>query len=174
MRTPWRGLPLAATIVLGGCGLVGGPGAGSVQSTSCAQFLSGGACDEQARLVASRHPGATQVDLTCTSPVCDRKGGSGTAVITLGNGAKVTEAFVYAGNAAPIPAPACAGLAPAVCRKAADSVVDGMPPSKAVLSITVTCSVAACTEARGDVEVSIRLADGSEQTSSFGWEGGLP
>jgi hypothetical protein len=174
VRARRLGVLLAAAVAVGGCGLGGGPGAGSVQSTSCAQFLSGGACDEQARLVGSRHPGATQVDLTCTVPVCDRTGGAGTAVVTLANGTTVTEAFVYTGNAAPIPAPACTGLAPAVCRTVADTVANDVPPSKAVASIAVACSVARCTDAKGETEVRVRFTDGSEFITNFGWEGALP
>jgi hypothetical protein len=161
--------------LLAGCGLLLGPGgdAGMLASSSCA-MISGGACTEQAALVAARHPGATNVDLTCTVPVCDRRGGSGTAVVTLADGSTVRDLFAYVGDPGPMPVPTCIGLAPDVCRRVAESRVNDVWPSKRVVAVAVRCAAAQCVANKGEAEVTVTLGDGSTEEGGFGWEGGLP
>jgi hypothetical protein len=125
-------------------------------------------------LAAARHPGATQLDLSCAVAVCTRANGAGTVTVTLGNGGKITETFSYVGNAAPVPAPTCTGLAMVACRRLAESTVDDTPPSKVITSIAIACSVPSCTADKGDAEVHVQFADGSEFLTNSGWEGGLP
>ena len=149
------GVLLAVTAVLAGCGLLPGAGFGpGFQGAGSCSMMPGGACQEQFDRAAARHPDATQVDVACTAPVCDRKGGAGTAVVTLANGAKVTEAFTYAGDPVPVPAPACSGMAIDVCRSLAASTVDGIPPSKSIRAISITCAASSCTRDKGDATSS--------------------
>ncbi len=162
---------LAVTATLAGCGLL--PGSAFRGAGSCAG-VPGGACQEQVDRAASRHPGATQVDVVCTATVCDRTGGAGTIVVTLANGAQVSEAFTYAGDPVPIPAPACSGMGIDVCRSLAASTVDGIPPSRSIRSISVACSAPSCTRDKGDADVRVRFADGGEFQSNTGWDGALP
>ncbi len=169
------GLLIAAAAVLAGCGLLPGSGVvtGFQGGGSCGQ-MNGGACQEQIDRAGARHPDATMVDVTCTVPVCDRRGGAGTVVVTLATGAKITEAFTYVGNPAPVPAPACSGIAAEACRRVAISTVDSLPPAKAIAAISVSCTESSCTSERGAADVRVRFADGSDFQTNSGWEGGLP
>jgi hypothetical protein len=173
----WRGIGatgLTVAFVASGCGaLLGGAGAG-VSSSSCANFTSSGACTEQADRVAARHPGAVSVDLTCTVGACDRRSGSGTAVVTMPDGSVVDDVFAYVGDPAPMPAPTCAGLAPDACRAVAVSAFAETAPSRRVIAISATCNAAACTATKGDATYAITFADGSQESGGMGWDGGLP
>ena len=160
----------AVAIVLAGCGLLGGS---SVSSASC-ENMSGGACDEQVELVSTRHPGATAVDLRCTAPVCDRRGGRGTAVVTMRDGTRVDDAFAYAGDPAPLPVPTCTGLPVDVCRRVAAGEADSIAPSRSIVAMSVVCSSAPCVAAGGEATVTITLGDGSVEQRQSGWEGGQP
>ncbi len=166
---------LATTVALGGCALLSGTasGPGFQGGASCAE-LSGGACQEQIDLATARHPGATQLDLACTAAVCDRAGGAGTVVVTLASGARITETFRYVGNPAPVPAPTCAGMAVDICRRLARTTVDDVSPSKAISAVSIACSAASCTADRGEADVRVRFADGTEFRTNSGWEGGSP
>ena len=169
------GMLVAVASVVAGCGLlpgtVSGPG---FQGGGSCSMLPGGACQDQFDRAAARHPGATMVEVACTVPVCDRKGGAGTVVVTLANGGKVTETFTYVGDPAPVPVPACTGMAIDVCRQVASSTVDGIPPSKSIRAISITCIASSCTPAKGDADVLVQFADGSTFQSSTGWEGAPP
>jgi hypothetical protein len=136
--------------------------------------MPGGACQEQIDRAAARHPGSTNMDVACTAPVCDRKSGAGTVVVTLANGTTVKETFAYTGNPAPIPVPACTGIALDLCRSIATTTVDGLPPSKAIRAISIACTASSCTEAKGETDVRVQFADGSVAESSTGWEGAGP
>jgi hypothetical protein len=162
-------LVVASSFVLTGCGAFLGTVTQTSGASSC-ENMSGGACDEQVRLVSGRHPGATQVDLTCTVPMCDRRAGSGTAVVTMPDGTTVKDVFSYAGVQGAVPPPRCKGLAFDVCSSAADGQVDGIAPSKVVVAIDVTCISTACTADRGETQVTITLADGSMHEGTVGWE----
>jgi hypothetical protein len=164
----------AASVVLSGCGIfLGGTVTGGLSSSSCTE-MTGSACGEQVERIAARHPGATQVDLTCTVPVCDRKGGSGTAVVTMGNGARLNDTFSYVGDPAPLPLPTCTGLPADVCRSLAESQAADAPTMKRIAAIEVRCTAAACTTDKGEADVKVTLADGSTMGGGTSWEGGLP
>lgn len=167
-------LVVASALSLSGCGLLLGQGLGGSTASSGCTGIRGGACIEQAEAIAARHPGATNVDLTCTAPVCDRRGGSGTAVVTLADGTTVGDAFAYVGDPGPDPVPSCFGLAIDVCRTVAASILDDTPPSRRVVAIEVKCSIARCVADKGETEVTTTLADGTKLESGFGWEGQLP
>ncbi len=167
------GVLLAAGAVLGGCGLLAGPVTAPEGPGSCANMPEG-ACQEQIDRAAARHPGVTNVDVVCTVRVCDRKGGAGTVVVTLANGATVEETFSYAGDPAPIPAPACSGMAIDLCHSLADDTVDGLPPSKAIRAISIACTASSCTQDRGEADVGVQFSDGSEFQGSRGWEPASP
>jgi hypothetical protein len=159
-----------SAVALGGCAIVG---SSSGMSASC-DDLPGGACSEQIDRAGARHPGATSVDLTCGVPVCDRRGGAGTAVVTLRDGSTVVDTFTYTGDPGPVPRPSCLKLAFAACQALADQQVDQAPPSKRIARIKVTCTAAQCTEAAGEAEVELAFADGSVTSGGSSWEGGLP
>ena len=163
------GILLAAVAVLGGCGLWAGSVPAPVGPGTCANMLEG-ACQEQIDRAVARHPGATGVDVACTVDACDRKSGAGTAVVTLANGTTVNEAFSYTGDPAPVPVPACTALALDLCRGIADNTVNGLPPSKAIKAISIACTVASCTQDRGEADVRVEFSDGSEFRVSQGWE----
>jgi hypothetical protein len=176
VRARLVGLLVAAAMALGACGLllpesVSGPG---FQGGGSCSELPGGACQEQLELIGRRHPGATNIDLACGLAVCDRKGGAGTAVVTLADGSRVNDTFAYTGDAAPAPVPSCTGIAIDICGSLAATTMDDVPPSRSVRAIAIRCTVASCTPQRGDTEVRVRFADGSEFVTSSGWEGGPP
>jgi len=170
-----RGLLLVtAAVVLAGCGLLRGSVRQGLVSSGCSNIQSQGACQEQVDRVAARHPGATDVELTCTAPVCDRKGGTGTAVVTMPNGAKLNDTFAYVGDPAPIPAPSCIGVPPDACHSLADSSADGVPTAARIVAIDVRCTTAPCTSDQGDASVTVTLGDGTKQQTSTSWRGGTP
>jgi hypothetical protein len=129
-----------------------------------------GACQEQVDRAISRHPGSTNVEVACTVPTCDRKGGAGTVVVTLASGDAVKEAFAYTGDPAPVPVPTCTAIALDLCGGIADNTVNGLAPSKAIKAISISCTVSSCTKDRGEVDVRVQFSDGSEFQVSQGWE----
>src|SRR5215203_6458687 len=122
-RATWCVLALA--LVASGCSPRIIDSAQGVAS-SCSGFASGGACQEQVSTVAARHPGATSVDLACAA-VCDRSGGAGSATVTMDDGSLARDAFGYVGDPAPMPVPACVGLAPDLCRQVATTQFAEVP-----------------------------------------------
>jgi len=159
-----------ASVALAGCALVS---TSSGLGGSCAD-VPGGVCSEQIDLAGARHPGATNVEVSCGVPVCDRKAGSGTAAVTLRDGAKVIDAFTYAGDPAPVPRPACVKLGLAECQALADQQVDQAPPSKRIVGVKVTCTAVPCTETAGEADVELTFADGAVISGGTSWSGGLP
>ncbi len=166
---PSLGMLLAVAALLGGCGLLAGSAQAPMGPGTCVGMLEG-ACQEQIDRALARHPNVTNVDVACTAPVCDRKGGAGTLVITAADGTTVKEAFTYAGDPAPVPVPDCAGIVLDLCRGIADNTVNGLPPSKAIKAITIACTSPSCTADRGEVDVRVQFSDGSEFQGSQGWE----
>jgi hypothetical protein len=57
-----------------------------------------------------------------------------------------------------------------LCRGIADNTVNGLPPSKAIKTISIACTASSCTQDRGEVDVRVRFSDGSEFRVSQGWE----
>ncbi len=160
----------AAAPLLAGCGLFLGTVTQRSGSTSC-ENMAGGACQEQADQISARHRGATQIDLKCSVPTCDRNGGSGTAVVTMPDGTTLNEVFTYVGVQGALPVPICKGLPIDACQNAASGSVDGIVPSKRVVAIEVTCTAPVCLVSKGEADVTISLSDGSKQESGMGWEG---
>jgi hypothetical protein len=142
-------------------------------SSSCSGFASGGACQEQVSAVAARHQGATLVDLECAA-VCDRSGGAGRATVTMGDGSVRRDTFGYVGDPAPMPVPACVGLAVDLCQRVATTQFSEEPPSRRVVSMHFRCAVAPCTDAKAETEYVVTYADGTTNQGSIGWEGAAP
>ena len=163
---------LAAT-ALAGCDILGAQVRQGLTSSGCAN-ISGGACQEQVERVAGRHRGATSIELTCVVALCDRKGGSGTAVVTMPNGAKLNDTFSYAGDATPLPVPLCTGIAFDICRNLAQAQADGVAPSKRIVAVEVTCTALPCTTRKGTADVTVTLGDGSKEQGGTSWDGPLP
>jgi hypothetical protein len=147
-------------------------GASSVSGASC-ENIAGGACSEQIEVLSARHPGARQVDLVCSVPVCDRRGGRGTAVITMPDGTRLNDTFAYVGDPNPPPAPTCVGMAFDICRSIAASHANDIEPSSRIVAVNVACT-GSCTANQGTATVTITLADGSQQQSGSSWSGGPP
>ncbi len=164
-------MAVAAVAFLAGCGLL--PGHGFQGGLVCEQMPSA-ACREQLDRVAAWHADATEVTVTCTLPVCDRKGGAGTVLVTLADGSTVKETFAYTGDPTPIPAPACVGVAPDACLSLATSTVDGAPLSKSIRAISIACTASSCTSDKGEADVRVQFGDGSVAESNTNWDGGLP
>jgi hypothetical protein len=162
---------LVVAAVLGGCGLVSGHG---FQGSAGCVMVPGAACREQLDRVAAWHADAAEVTVTCTVPVCDRKGGAGTVLVTLADGSTVKETFAYTGDPTPIPAPACSEVAPDACQSLATSTVDGLPLSKSVRAISIACTVPSCTREKGEADVRVQFGDGSVAESNTSWDGPLP
>jgi hypothetical protein len=160
-----------AAAFLAGCGLL--PGHGFQGGLVCEQMPSA-ACREQLDRVAAWHADAALVTVTCSVPVCDRRGGAGTVVVTLADGATAKETFTYTGDPAPIPAPACVGVALDACRKLATSTVDDTPLSKSIRAISIACTASSCTVDKGEADVRVQFGDGSVVESNTTWDGGLP
>ncbi len=164
----------AASLGLSGCGMfLGGSVAQGLTSSGCTLIV-GSACQEQVERIAARHPGATEIDIICTAPVCDRKGGFGTAVVTMGNGDKVNDTFSYVGDPTPLPIPSCTGAPLDVCRSLAAAQADSVPTTMRIVAIAVTCTAAACTANKGEAGVKVTMADGTSMDVTSSWEGGLP
>jgi hypothetical protein len=158
---------LAVAMAAAACGLIGAPN--TISSTSCTGLPSG-ACDEQVQHVAAGLSNVTQVDVMCApEAACTRASGHGTADVTLANGQKLTRAWSYVGDPAPVPAPVCIGLPQPTCQSQADGQVDAVAPSKHIVGITVTCTKNPCREAGGEAEVKVLLGDGSVQTTGSSW-----
>jgi hypothetical protein len=171
-RSLARGAIGLATLALGlvGCGL---DTMSSVSGSSC-DNISGGACTEQVDLLSARHPGATTIDLRCAVPVCDRRTGRGTAVVTMPDGRQVNDSFAYVGDPNPLPAPTCTGLAFDICRNIATSQADTVAPSRRIVAIDVACTAASCTGSDGEATATVTLADGSQEQGGNAWSGGPP
>src|SRR5918993_5369170 len=157
--------------VLAACSI--GQRAAGPQATSCGDIPSG-ACEEQLEQLGRRHPGAVQIDVECGPAPCTRALGAGTARITQADGKTVTEAFTYAGDPGPMPVPICAGTAPDSCQSIAETVVENLRPAKRVVGIAIRCRVGPCDERKGDAEVTITLADGTNEVTGYAWEGAAP
>jgi hypothetical protein len=163
MRLPaWL---LGSFVLVAACSVFGGS---QLNSWSCGDVPQG-ACEDQARQIAAGLPGITDLEIECTVLPCTRAGGAGTAHMTLANGQRVTRAWSYVGDPGPAPAPVCIGLQPSTCKTQADGWVDSISPSKHVVSVTVTCTKAPCTDASGEVDIKVLLGDGSLDTTSSGW-----
>lgn len=173
MRERVPGLLVAAAILSAGCMLAPGSGPGGLSGWDCTN-IPGGACQEEAQRLAVAHPGATAISLTCGVPQCIRAGGAGSAVITLGNGAQVTEAWSYTGDPGPLPNPACMGIPIALCRRQATTSAEDQPFSKRIVAIAIRCTAAACTEQAGEAAVTFSFADGSQSSVGTGWNGPQP
>jgi hypothetical protein len=159
------------TLVVAGCGFMT---QSSVSSASCGN-MSGGACDEQIAAMEKRHPGARSIDIECSAPVCDRRAGQGTVVVTMQNGARLNDTFAYVGDPNPLPPPACTGVPLDACRNLATQEAGNMPPSQRIVATQVSCTAAAgCTAESGTASISITLGDGSTHGTETSWEGGEP
>ena len=166
---------LLTLILLAGClaACSIGQRAAGPQSVNCGNIPTG-ACDEQVERLGQRHPGAVQIDVECGPAPCTRASGAGRARITRADGTTVTEAWTYAGDPGPMPVPICAGTAPGSCQSIADSVVENLRPSKRVAGIAIRCRVGPCDERKGDAEVTITLADGTNEITGYAWEDAAP
>lgn len=141
-------------------------------TTGCAAFQSMGVCEKQVDAAIDRHPGAQEIELTCTAPVCDRASGSGTVTVTQRDGSVVTDTFAYQYDGGPMPEPACAGVPGEPCRFAAAFVFDGLDRARRVEAISVSCPSPPCVGPDGAVEVLVRFADGATETQTVGTGGG--
>jgi hypothetical protein len=138
-------------------------------SSSCENVPSG-ACDEQIASLTAGLANVSDVSIRCApAPPCTRARGAGFAEIRLANGQKISRAWSYIGDPAPLPLPACEGLALALCQSTANTEIDAIPPKTHIAGVTVTCTSATCTEADGEAKVRIVLGDGSIHESTSGW-----
>ena len=145
----------------------------TADSSSCTN-LPTGACDEQVELWSQRFPGATLIEVECEVPECSRAGGAGTVVVTLADGTVHRDTFGYTGDPNPPPAPTCQRIAAEACDRVAKSTWADQRPSRKIVALDVSCAVAQCTAASGEVEVTVTLADGSTTVAGYVWEGELP
>ena len=163
MRLPaWL---IASVVLVGACGVFGGS---QVNSWSCGDVPQG-ACEEQARQAAVGLSGITDLEIECAAVPCTRAGGRGVAHITLASGQTVTRAWSYVGDPGPVPAAVCIGLPASTCQTQADGQVDTISPSKHVVSVTVTCTKAPCTDANGEADIKVLLGDGTSDSTSSSW-----
>ena len=125
------------------------------------------ACDEQVLQVAAGLSGVESVEVVCGDEApCTRAGGSGLAEIRFSNGQKVSRPWSYVGDAGPPPVVTCVGIAAGPCHLAMSSESDFVSPSKHIVTGTVTCTSAGCTDQEGSVTVHIVLGDGSVEDRS--------
>ena len=144
---------------------------GGTSSMSCENMPSG-ACTEQAEILTAGLSGVSDVSLTCRqAPPCTRAGGAGTAEIRFQNGQKLNRAWSYTGNPN-VPVVRCVGLAQPLCMEQVQSMIEDVPPSKAIAAVDVSCTSATCTDASGELKVRITLGDGSVQEVGTGWSSG--
>ena len=145
----------------GGCGLWAGSVPAPVGPGSCANMLEG-ACQEQIDRAIARHPGATRSTLPAPCPPVIARAVRGPWWSRRANGDDGQGGLRLHRDPAPVPVPACAGMALDLCRGIADTTVDGLPPSKAIKAISIACTASSCTEERGEADVRVQFADGSE------------
>jgi len=117
---------------------------------------------------------ARSIQLLCASPACDRSGGAGTARITQWSGGVVLQPFTYAGDPNPLPTPACTGLDAEVCTLLWPLVVEQLPPSWHLQTVSLSCIAAVCNVYRGEARVEVTLQDGGADGFDQQWQNGLP
>ncbi len=120
------------------------------EGVDCADMPSG-ACQEQSdHFVAAFGGHIRNLSLSCGVAPCTRAHGAGEAKITLDDGQTLTRLWSYVGDSTPIPVPSCANLAPDLCRRILDTVVDDTRPSQRIVAVSISCP-GVCTQDEGEV-----------------------
>jgi hypothetical protein len=174
-------LVVAVVLVTTGCGGFGGRDA----VLDCVG-LSPERCQQMHReALGSVPPGAsvTSVSIRCTVPSCTEAEGEAEMTVVLVDGQRLVTGQGWAAAPAPAPAepapqlplpvdPVCLGVTDEQCvdfaRSGADSVEVG---GAAITRIVVRC-IGVCTPLKGEGTTDVTLADGTTQSSSWGYQGG--
>jgi hypothetical protein len=183
MRRPAiRWAVLAAAILVGGCGGPEGSGSSNPEpEVTCVGVPQGPCEDAAASLVRSLEGPAAQVTVTCSIAACTNTDGRLQLEVLLVDGRRDSRAMGYGSNQqVPEPVeppvltvvPICLGVPFATCRDMAESAVGSGVPGVArrpIARITVRCK-GVCTPTKGEGETRIDFADGTNETSSWGYE----
>jgi hypothetical protein len=129
------------------------------------------------------HGGVAAYRIVCTSGQCTVERGEGTLTVVFADGSGREGGFGYAVPVGPAPAapsrgplpvtPACLGVPEGWCREMVGTGAEGVADWTTIVAITVRCT-GACTTTKGDGETRVRLADGSEHSVGWNYNGEVP
>ena len=188
--TDLRRLVLVAIVAIAGCGApAGGSGPPASPKVSCLG-VPAARCDEAVASVARSLPNSTPVsiDVSCVSGTCTLEAGSMDTLVTLADGSHLRGSTLSwndgaGGRAAvtvpPVPpiqgpalpvTPQCVGVPMGQCQSLAQSSV-ASDAGRVIVQIVVQCSDSMCTDTKGEGSTVITYADGTTETTSWGYVG---
>jgi hypothetical protein len=132
---------------------------------------------EELQLEGAAHGGVVAYRILCTSGACTAERGDGTIAVVFADGRGREGGFGYAvpmgtppeRTMGPLPVvPSCIRVAPEVCDEWARTIAEEVPDWSTIRVITIRCTSASpCTEAAGDGEMVVELADGTVRTGAW-------
>lgn len=181
-------LALGAVVAIAGCGSPATSAGPAASATVSCIGIPAAKCDEAVASVARSLPNSqpTSIDVSCVSGTCTVESGAMDTVVTLADGSQLRSSTLSWGDGgqgfgggpippAPAPAPAlpvapqCIGVPAASCQSIAQSSVS--VGGQTVVKIVVSCGDSPCTDEQGEGEMVITFADGTTQTSGWGYAG---
>lgn len=181
---PWW-IVVVLVLVIGGCDSSGGGASATPGPRVACNGVPQAPCDQAvASLEGSFGAPVVQINVSCNVAVCTPTEGGVSIDVLLADGRRESSGYGY-GSAQPQPvqidppvltvAPVCLGLPFAQCKDMAQSAIQGdvggvagkrRPP---VARITIRCS-GVCTPTKGEGQTRIDYVDGTNTTSSWGYE----
>jgi len=132
---------------------------------------------------AMTHGGLVAYRIVCTSGSCTAAQGEGKETVVFADGSGREGGFGYASPVGPPPVapsrgplpvtPTCLGVPDGWCTEMARTGVENVADWSSIMAVVVRCTTS-CSPTVGDGETRIRLADGSEQTVGWGYNGEVP
>jgi len=186
--TELRRLAAIAIVAIAGCGAPAASGPPASPRISC-DGVPTQKCDEAVASVARSLPNTVPVsiDVSCVSGTCTSEAGAMDTIVTLADGSQLRSSTLSWGNGgqgigdAPIPPappapapelavpPQCIGVPAASCQSIAQSAVN--MGEQVVVRIVVTCGSSPCTDKQGEGQMVVTFADGTTQSSEWGYAG---
>ena len=183
VRWPGRWWIVAAVVLLvGACDSSGGSASTSSEPTVACIGVPQAPCDQAvASLEGSFGAPVVQITVACTVAACTPTEGQVNIDMLLADGRRELSGYGY-GSAQPQPvqvvppvltvAPICLGVPFVMCKDMAESSIqDGVPGAARppIARITVRCT-GSCTPTKGEGQTRIDYVDGTNSTSSWGYE----
>ena len=185
MRTTGpRRLVILAVVAIAGCVAPATSGPPGSPRVSCLG-VPAEKCDEAVASVARSLPNTAPVsiEVSCVSGTCTPESGAMDTVVTLADGSQLRSSTNTWSNGqapanvgpAPVPVPppavepVCQGVPASMCRTMAESTPADDPGHGAVIQIVVRCTKPPCTDENGEGDTVTTFADGTTQTSGWGY-----
>lgn len=178
-RTWW--IVALIVLVVGACDSSGGGASATPGPGVACNGVPPGPCEDAvASLEGSFDAPVVQITVSCNVAVCTPTEGGVQIDILLADGRRESSGYGY-GSAQPQPVPfdppvltvvpVCLGLPFATCKDMAESAIGSGVPGVGppIARITVRCT-RVCTPTKGEGETRIDYLDGTNQTSSWGYE----